>query len=98
MATKNYSLEKIIYGPDGTSGLLCELRIFNVFDEKKAQEAIEAIEKLVKETKANDAFPSNDMAALCDMCIDLALNKDKTEGVSDFLFKLIRAIDQWYDE
>ena len=69
-------LYEILYGLDGASGLIGDLRLLNEVDPYKVEETRKCVRELVDALKQRSDTPNEDIAALCSMFIDLSANAE----------------------
>ncbi len=91
-------LYELVYGTDGDSGLIGELRNNGEINEEKFRIVKDYINDLVKKKMKDETFPKEDVATLCDLFTDLTANTDLNPAVADRRDELNDLIQEWYDD
>lgn len=87
-------LYEILYGPDGASGLIGDLRFLNEVNPSRVDEARKSVRELVDSLKQRPDTPNEDIATLCSMFIDLAANTDLNPKVYEVLEEMDEIVQE----
>ena len=87
-------LYDILYGPDGASGLIGDLRFLNEVDPYKVEEARKRVRELVDALKQRSDTPNEDIAALCSMFIDLSANAELNPKANEVLEEMDEIVQE----
>ena len=89
-------LYEMLYGEDGASGMIGKLRNEGRIDMETYEKVKAYVEDLVEKTGNEPSFPGKDIAALCDMFIDLMANSDLDPKAVQCMDDLNLIIQKWY--